>query len=176
MPARSANPSPDLDLSHLDHLMGLKTSLADARLRRAFHKGMKPLKLRPVDFTILVLLASNPVVSQKMLCRTLDVSPPGMAVILDRLQARRLLVRERSETDRREHRLALTDAGRKLAAQAERVSHEIEGDVLAVLTAGERLLLGELLQKLVRGQPAVDAEAAVSVEPQPRAAARVRAG
>lgn len=144
---------PDLDLSRLGHLLGLRTSLADAKLRRAFHQGMRELRLRPVDFTILVLLASNEMVNQKMLCRTLDLSPPGLAVVLDRLQARQLLVRERNEADRREHRLTLTPAGRALAERAEQLSHTIEGDVLGVLTPGERLLLGELLEKVVFGAP-----------------------
>ncbi len=139
----------ELDLSRLQHLMGLKTSLVDARLRRAFHQGMKDLKLRPVDFTILVILQSNDGVSQKVLCRALDISAPGLAVILDRLQARDLLVRARNETDRREHRLSLTAAGRKLAAEAERRSRDLEADVLASLSAAEQKQLAFLLGKLL---------------------------
>lgn len=139
----------DLDLRRLEHLMGLKTSLVDARLRRAFHRGMKDLRLRPVDFTILLLLAANDGVSQKTLCRALDISAPGLAVILDRLQARRLLVRARSETDRREHRLSLTEAGRKLALEAEARSHELEREVMAPLSAEEQAQLAALLHKLL---------------------------
>lgn len=142
---------PELDISRLDHLIGLRTSLADAKLRRAFHKGMQRFNLRPVDFTILVLLAANDAVNQKMLCRALDVSPPGLAVILDRLQARQLLVRERNEADRREHRLLLTGEGAALAREAEQASHAIEAEVLERLTPGERLLLSELLDKMVSG-------------------------
>lgn len=141
--------SPELDLGRLDHLMGLKTSLVDARLRRAFHHGMRDLRLRPVDFTILLLLVANDGVSQKALCRRLDISPPGLAVILDRLQARRLLVRVRNETDRREHRLSLTEAGRKLAEQAEARSHQIEREVLGALSAAEEAELARLLAKLL---------------------------
>ncbi len=154
----SNDPAVGLDFSRLDHLMGLKTSLADARLRRAFHARMKTLRLRPVDFTILVLLLANPEVTQKALCRALDVSPPGLAVILDRLQARGLLMRERSETDRRAHHILLTDAGRKLAREAEILSQGSEDAITDVLTPGERLLLSELLDKLIAGKPAVAAE------------------
>lgn len=140
---------PELDFGRLGHLMGLKTSLVDARLRRAFHQGMRDLRLRPVDFTILLLLADHDGVSQKALCRKLDISPPGLAVILDRLQARRLLVRVRNESDRREHRLSLTEAGAKLAAQAESRSHELEREVLASLTPAEEQELARLLTKLL---------------------------
>jgi len=138
-----------LDLRRLEHVMGLKTSLVDARLRRAFHRSMKDLRLRPVDFTILLLLVANDGVSQKTLCRALDISAPGLAVILDRLQARRLLVRARSETDRREHRLSLTEAGHQLALEAEARSHELEREVMAPLSAEEQAQLASLLHKLL---------------------------
>lgn len=156
-----------LDFSRLDHLMGLKTSLADARLRRAFHARMKPLKLRPVDFTILVLLLANQDVTQKALCRALDVSPPGLAVILDRLQARGLLVRERSEIDRRAHQIQLTDTGRELATEAEVLSQGVDDAITAVLTPGERLLLAELLNKLVRPRGHGAGRAASEAPPEP---------
>lgn len=155
--ARSSAPEEDrvtgpvFDLSRLDHLMGLKTSLVDARLRRAFHQGMRELNLRPVDFTILLLLSANDGVSQKALCRRLDISPPGLAVILDRLQARQLLVRARSPIDRREHRLSLTDEGRVLAEEAYERSHHIEHDILQALTADEQAQLSALLAKLLPG-------------------------
>lgn len=138
-----------LDVSRLDHLMGFKTSLADARLRRAFHQRMKPLKLRPVDFTILLLLAANEGVSQKSLCGALDISAPGLAVILDRLQARDLLVRERNENDKREHRLALTETGKCLALEAESISHGLEAEALSSLTHTEQEMLAYLLNKML---------------------------
>src|SRR5690606_14642314 len=133
------------------HRLGLRRWLAGAELRRAVHKGMQRCGRRPVGFTSLILLAANEAVNQKMLCRALDVSPPGLAVILDRLQVRQLLVRERNEADRREHRVVLTEEGLALAREAEEVSHAIENDVLEMLTPGERLLLSELLDKMVYG-------------------------
>lgn len=152
----------ELDLSCLDHLLGFKTSLADARLRRAFHHRMKPLKLRPVDFTILLVLANNEAVSQKLLCQALDISAPGLAVILDRLQERALLVRERNELDKREHRLLLTDAGLALARKAEKLSQGVEADVLDSLTPDEVDTLAYLLNKLLYGAERVSRRAQVA--------------
>lgn len=153
--------SPGLDLSPLAHLIGFRTSLADARLRRAFHARMKPLRLRPVDFTILLLLAANDNVSQRMLCEALDITAPGLAVILDRLQERGVLVRERSEQDRRAHRLTLTEEGRRLADEARRLSRGSEDEVMSVLSCAERDLLAELLARVIEGRraPPLEAEA-----------------
>ncbi|GAA5234160.1 MarR family winged helix-turn-helix transcriptional regulator [Verticiella sediminum] len=163
--------SPGLDLSPLSHLIGFKTSMADARLRRAFHARMKALRLRPVDFTILLLLAANDNVSQKMLCEALDITAPGLAVILDRLQHRGLLLRERSEVDRRAHRLTLTPQGLRLADEARSLSLDLEDDVLAVLTPGERLLLGELLTRVILG-----ARTGAGAPDEPRALRRASTG
>lgn len=146
--------------------MGFKTSLADARLRRAFHRRMKPLKLRPVDFTILLILANNEAVNQKALCQALDMSAPGLAVILDRLQARELLVRERNELDKREHRLALTANGLALAQEAARLSEDVETKALQALTPSEQATLARLLNKMLYGAAASQTAASSANTPR----------
>lgn len=153
-PSKTASPrstKSDLDQSHLSHLLGFQTSLAHVKLQKAFFAHMKELDLRPVEFSILVLLAHNDKANQQNLCRSLALSAPRLALILDRMQERGLLSRERSDTDRRAHHVVLTEAGQALALEAERRSHGIEEAALAPLSRGERQILGELLSKIARG-------------------------
>ncbi|GAA0521269.1 MarR family transcriptional regulator [Pigmentiphaga sp. GD03639] len=153
-PRTTTTPRPaksDLDQSRLSHLLGFQTSLAHVKLQKAFFSHMKDLDLRPVEFAILVLLAHNDKANQQNLCRSLSLSAPRLALVLDRLQERGLLSRERSDTDRRAHHVVLTPEGRRLALEAERLSHGMEETVLAPLSQGERQILGELLAKIVRG-------------------------
>ncbi|RZS80936.1 MarR family winged helix-turn-helix transcriptional regulator [Pigmentiphaga kullae] len=140
-----------LDRRRLDHLLGFMTSLADATLRKAFVAHMGDLKLRPVEFSILALLAVNQRVTQKKLCLALDTPAPNLVVVLTRLQERGLLRRIRSEEDRREQHVELTDEGRQLADLAHARSQAMEAGALSVLTAGEQLLLFELLRKIATG-------------------------
>ena len=141
-----------LDQSAMQHLLGYRLTLAEVASRRVFqrHVGV-PFKLRPVEFTILVLLLSNGRATPKQLAQTLGVPPPNVTVLVDRLAERGLLQRQRSTTDGRALNLLLTDKGEDLARRAQRVSQGMEAGLLASLSAAERAMLGELLHKLVAG-------------------------
>lgn len=149
--ARGTPPADDgLDISALQHLLGLRLALADAAARQVFQRHVgKPLALRPVEFTILLLLLGNRDVTPKRLARTLRVSPPNVTVLVDRLVERGLVQREPSPSDGRATILQLTAAGADLARRAERASRSMEEGLVQALSPGERALLGELLHKLV---------------------------
>lgn len=140
-------PAP-IHAERLTRLLGYNLSRADLTLRKLFHRHMAPLQLRPVEFSVLVLIASNPKMNQKQLGAALEVSAPNLAVLLDRLTERGLIKRVRSNEDRRAQRLHLKAAGKTLVARAEKVAATMEGDALNLLSEGERTLLVELLQRL----------------------------
>ena len=154
MPMNTRNgsaPGP-LDQAGMQHLMGYRLTLAELASRRVFQRHVgTPFKLRPVEFTILVLLLGNGSATPKQLAQTLGASPPNVTVLIDRLVERGLLQRQRSDTDGRAMNLRLTDKGLDLARRAQRVSQTMEGSLLAPLSAAERAMLGELLLKLAQG-------------------------
>jgi DNA-binding MarR family transcriptional regulator len=106
------------------------------------------LELRPVEYTMLVLVNENPGSTGARLARALAVSAPNITMWLEKLQRRGLVRREASETDRRSLHLYVTDKGRKLAEEATRRVVEAERHAFAHLSAGERAILVELLRKL----------------------------
>lgn len=147
---RNQAPSLAVDTSRLTRLAGYAASRAAIQLRKAFQQHVGPLQLTVVEFSVLVLVASNPRLNQKRLGAALDLSAPGLAVILDRLAERGLVLRVRSTVDRRAQQLQLTPAGRALAERAEAIAATMESDTLAVLSPAERALLIELLLKVAR--------------------------
>jgi len=147
-----ARPAP-LDQSGLMHLLGYAATLAAVAARRRFARQLAALGLRTVEFSILVLVDTNPEVNQRALGETLDVSPPNLAVVLDRMAGRGWLRRERSERDRRACLIRLTPAGQALCRRAHRISLRTEEALLAVLSPEERARLVELLHRVVRGGP-----------------------
>jgi DNA-binding MarR family transcriptional regulator len=151
-PAGDREPAADaeLDSTTLQHLIGFRLALADAQARQSFqaHVG-KPLALRAVEFTLLVLLLGNRDVTPKRLARTLRISPPNVTVLVDRLVERGLLQRQPSPNDGRATILALTAAGHALAQRARQMSLTMEDGLVRALSPGERVLLGELLHKLI---------------------------
>ncbi|RZI41106.1 MarR family transcriptional regulator [Herbaspirillum sp. HC18] len=149
--SESPEPTADapLDQTRLDCLVGYN-------LRRAyvlnvtpnFSKRMAKYRLTPVEYTILVLLKSNPNINQKRLSKAINVSPPNMATLLDRLETRSLLSRQRNPLDKRSQTLVLTAEGLRLCSKAEKAIEELEVDVASALTETERAELLRLLQKM----------------------------
>jgi DNA-binding MarR family transcriptional regulator len=138
-----------LDEGALATVIGYQITLANLATRKLFmrHVG-EPMKLKPVDYTILMLLLANDDVTQKRLCETLNLSAPNLTILLDALQERDLVMRVRSETDRRSQRLHLTRKGEALARKARDVSATMEQDLQRQLSVAERAMLIELLQKV----------------------------
>lgn len=110
--------------------------------------------LRRGEFTMLVLIKGNPDVTARQLARALDVTPPNVALWIDRLQALGLLTRERSDSDARMQHLRTTAKGAELV---DRLVHNLvqsEHAALSTLSPAEHAMLLELLQKaaLARGR------------------------
>lgn len=137
-----------LDQSHLLRLVGYNCRQAYLRIFPLFMERMAQYELRPVDYTILTLVNVNRNTNQKRLARAINVSPPNLAPLLDRLEKRGLLVRTRNPADKRSQTLALTPAGLRLCNKADKTAFELEAEAAAVLTDTDRAELLRLLQKV----------------------------
>lgn len=62
---------------------------------------LKPFELRMITYTALVLVVDNPGMRQSHLADAMDVERPNLVVIIDELEGRELIVREKVPTDRR---------------------------------------------------------------------------
>lgn len=113
----------------------------------------QPLKLRPVEYTILTLVCENPGVSPAKLAQALAVTAPNITMWIDKLEQRGLVKREKSETDGRAQQLRVTPKGQQLAAKATARLLEGEREAFAGLTNAEGLILIELLHKVATFRP-----------------------
>jgi DNA-binding MarR family transcriptional regulator len=137
----------------IDHVIGLLLALAQVPARRAFQQQVgEPLALKPVEFTLLVLLLAHHGAAPKQLAAWLRVPAPQVTLLVDRLAERGLLERRRSPHDGRALQIHLTGEGHTLAQSAQQLSRGMEADFLAPLSPAERAMLRELLLKLVRAE------------------------
>ena len=90
------------------------------QIKRAFNviqddlaKTLKPFELRMLTYTALVLIVDNPGMRQSQLADAMDIERPNLVVIIDELERRELIVRDRVPTDRRAYALKATLAGRQ---------------------------------------------------------------
>jgi DNA-binding MarR family transcriptional regulator len=104
--------------------------------------------LTPGEFGLLVLVDRNSGLSQMALVRALGIDRSTLVPILDRLQARGLLMRHRSPTDGRTHALALTPVGEKALARFARLVRGHEKRIASNLSAAEIRVLIDLLEKV----------------------------
>lgn len=107
--------------------------------------------LTPGEFGLLVLVERNKGLSQMALARALAIDRSTLVPILNRLQARGLLMRHASPTDGRTHALALTPEGEKALARFARLVKTHEKRIAAGLSAAETRTLIELLDKVRAG-------------------------
>ena len=100
-----------------DDSIGHLLRQALASLSRAAEAEMKLCGLTSVQWAPLMMIGRGGHQTAASLARDLNTDTGAMTRMLDRLEAKGLLTRRRSETDRRVVELALTDLGRQTTDQ-----------------------------------------------------------
>lgn len=145
-------PSGHLTASGLSGVLGYQLAQAAVLTTQVFqHHVGGPHALRPVEYTVLQLIAENPGTSPVRLAKALAVTKPNITMWVDRLVARGLVERSPNVRDKRAQELRVTAGGAALAAQATAQLRESERSALQALSAGERAILTELLHKVALG-------------------------
>ncbi len=145
---QKARPAPGpLDPGPLPGLIGYRLRLAQQSVFRDFAGSVRGVS--PGRIGMLMLVHSNPGVTQGRLAEAMGLDRSTMVGLVDALEVRGLLERRRGE-DRRTNRLWLTRPGRALLTRARRRIAEHERRIAAALTPAERAQLLVLLEKLAR--------------------------
>jgi MarR family transcriptional regulator, lower aerobic nicotinate degradation pathway regulator len=122
---KAAQPPIDLDNLPGHHIRRLHQIAVAIFLQETEAHG-----LTPVQYGALQTVANAPGLDQRTLARTIGLDTSTIGGVVDRLEARGLLLRNASPGDRRVRLLTLTAAGRELLAAA----------VPSMLRAQERML------------------------------------
>ena len=147
-------PAAHLDESNLLAIVGYQLAQAGVVTDRVFDTRVGgPMDLRRLEFTVLALLQGNPGATARQLARALAVTPPHIAVTIDRLSARGFVERERGTSDARLQHLSLSPAGSALADRAASALRAGEAEVMSGLSSAERAMLAELLHKAALKRP-----------------------
>jgi DNA-binding MarR family transcriptional regulator len=143
-------PAPALDRGLLPSLLGYMLRRTQSAVFGDFAATFSKAgeALTPGEFGLLVLVDRNAGLSQMALARALGIDRSTLVPILDRLQARGLLMRHRSLTDGRTHALALTPTGEKTLARFARLVRAHEKRIASGLSSAETRTLIELLEKV----------------------------
>jgi DNA-binding MarR family transcriptional regulator len=115
---------------------------------QAFAAGLQPLGIDPQHFGLLRILLFAGGESQRAIGNNLGIPPNRMVALVDDLEARGAVKRDRHPTDRRAYALSLTPEGRKLFDEAFAVARSVEGRLCADLSGDDKQQLLDLLGRL----------------------------
>ncbi len=117
-------------------------------MKREADQRMAAFDLTDAQWKPLWMLHRGVAATPNELARELDMDAGALTRLLDRLEAKALITRERSETDRRVVLLALTEAGRDVASQVPHVLAGVNNDFLRGFSAAEWQQLQDLLGRM----------------------------
>jgi DNA-binding MarR family transcriptional regulator len=136
------------DQSELLGFVGYNVRRANIVIQALFDKEMERHDLRQGEFSVLSVVKNNPGINQRTLAEAVAVAPPNLATLLDRLEARGLLIRQRSTDDKRVQHVGLTTQGTRLYGRALKSAAAAESAAIGMLSDTERAQLKSLLRKI----------------------------
>jgi MarR family transcriptional regulator, organic hydroperoxide resistance regulator len=138
---------PELMFAELDGLLGYRMRRAQGAMHRDYMATVSGLELTQKQTATLWLINANPGVSQVSIASALGMDRATMMSVTDRLEERGLLIRKRSEIDRRRQELYLTPAGQAMLRKVKTRISEHEGRFKALFKPAELAVLLEALRK-----------------------------
>ena len=130
-------------------VLGLLLHQSEVRATRTLNAALADLGITARHFGVLVIMHRDGVTTQKDLVARLITDKTAMVRIIDDLERLGCLTRTPSTRDRRMSHLHLTAAGVELFHAAERRAQHVAGVLFAVLSEEERVLLENMLDRLV---------------------------
>jgi DNA-binding MarR family transcriptional regulator len=150
MPSPARAPQVDLDEMPGHHIRRLHQIAVAIFLQEA-----EPQGVTPVQFAALQALANAPGLDQRSLAKSIGLDTSTTGGVVDRLEARGLLVRSLNAEDRRVRLLTLTDEGHALLREVVPAMLRAQQRILAPLPAAERKAFLRMLRTLVQANNAL---------------------
>ena len=113
--AEKVEKSHRINMASLPDLIGYNLRCAQVTVFQHFNKTIGETEISPPQYGALALINANPGISQSAIASALSFDRSTLVQIIDRLEDRKLVVREVSATDRRSHALKLTNLGQSLS-------------------------------------------------------------
>jgi DNA-binding MarR family transcriptional regulator len=166
-----AAPSIPLDPQNVPERVDLRVLSAMRRIIRSVDLYSKELaakaRITSPQLVCLLTLAEKGAMTATTISREVFLSPSTIVGILDRLEDKGLVKRERTSKDRRVVTVSVTEAGRELARSAPSPLQDTLTEALRTLPLAEQLDIATSLERVVRLMEAQHIDAAPILETGP---------
>jgi DNA-binding MarR family transcriptional regulator len=143
--------------SKIESSLGYFLSTARNVLAARMDRAVAPLGLTSSQIGVILLLWHERARTPNEMSRVLSYDTGSMTRMLDRLEKKGFLVRERSQADRRVVELALTSLGRDAAQQLPDLISKVLSEQLSGFSADDVATLLRLLQRFIANDAATEA-------------------
>jgi DNA-binding MarR family transcriptional regulator len=149
-PRRQTDSRRSLDIGVLNEHLGYFIRRLQVWVFQDFIRTLAPVDIRPAQYSVLVVIAANPGLSQSDLADRLGIERARLVRVLDKLERRGLTQRLASPTDRRSHALRLTREGQKILKRAAMLAALHEAKLIEKLGPEQRKSMLTLLKHFDR--------------------------
>ena len=139
-----------LDIGVLNEHLGYFIRRLQVWVFQDFIRTLAPVDIRPAQYSVLVVIAANPGLSQSDLADRLGIERARLVRVLDKLEKRGLTQRLASPTDRRSHALRLTPTGQRTLKRAKALAARHEGRLIDELGVQRHNSIKDLLRDFDR--------------------------
>lgn len=137
-----------LAFDELDEVLGFHVRQAQGTMHRRIIEALSSVELTQKQAGALWLVGANPGASQIGVGGALRMDRATTMAIIDKLEGRGLVVRQRSTVDRRRHELYLTPAGQKLLVKVKKLVKDHERKFAERFSEDELATLIDLLRRV----------------------------
>ncbi len=127
-------------------IIGYRLRRAQLSVFQRFLAVFDEMKLRPAEYSVLVLIADNPGRKQIAIAEALGIKRANFVTLAHGLEARGLIDRRPAADDKRANALHLTEDGRTFVVRARALHDGMERELIDRLGGGDArdMLLGML--------------------------------
>ena len=144
----AAVPAEKLSLGQLNHHLGYFLRRLQIWVFQDFIQTLGTMKVRPAQYSVLLIIEANPGRSQAAIGQTLGIERARLARLLHELERRKWVSRRLSGSDARSHSLHLTADGGKALAKIKRLAKQHEAQLAEFVGRKRHMQLMYLLRDL----------------------------
>jgi DNA-binding MarR family transcriptional regulator len=135
-----------LAFGQLNHHLGFFLRRLQVWVFQDFIQILATMKVRPAQYSVLLIIEANPGRSQAAIGQTLGIERARLARLLHELERRKWISRRASGSDARSHCLHLTADGEKALARIKSLAAQHEARLAEHIGANRRTQLMDLLR------------------------------
>jgi DNA-binding MarR family transcriptional regulator len=132
----------------IEDLIGYALRRAQGVVYADLNGALARISLRPLQFTLLLMVAENPGSSQSSVCQALGIQKANCVPTMGELERRGYIIRRKSTADARSYELHITHKGKRILQRAGEVHSLHEQRLIDRIGVDGRDQLLRLLGKL----------------------------